>query len=371
MYWNLITYITLLRKQLNHGSTFVVLFTDSIQITPLTTQVALQLGTIQQCNFSFCNFLFRKPKIKNTNDALSEQLILIYTLFKNMLNMETEICWLQFINMEGIFCGNILNCQVSRSASESWLRWQNQFSTKINLLDFECSSLKTRKLLPPANEVWGKVIFLHLFVILFTVGGGMRGCSGGHAWLLRGGVCGCSGGGMHGCSGGMCGCSGGGMHGCSGGHVWLLWGGCAWLLRGGACMVARGACVVAQGGMCGCSWGGAWFFRGGPAWFFPWDTVNERAVRILLECILVNKFNCMIWIEKWNIVGVSNMQQTTKDCYLYEVIKICRFILLHFSQYILQIYEGTSKLLIMVNLLAQSLVWFVYIRCCYFLSESW
>ena len=31
--------------------------------------------------------------------------------------------------------------------------------------------------LPPANEVWGKVIFLHLFVILFT---------GGHAWLPGG-----------------------------------------------------------------------------------------------------------------------------------------------------------------------------------------
>ena len=28
----------------------------------------------------------------------------------------------------------------------------------------------TSKLLPPANEVWGKVIFLHLSVILFTGG---------------------------------------------------------------------------------------------------------------------------------------------------------------------------------------------------------
>ena len=28
--------------------------------------------------------------------------------------------------------------------------------------------------LPPTNEVWGKVIFLHLFVIMFT---------GGHAWF--------------------------------------------------------------------------------------------------------------------------------------------------------------------------------------------
>ena len=97
--------------------------------------------------------------------------------------------------------------------------------------------------LPPANEVWGKVIFLHLFVILFT-GGGMHGSLGGHTWLfgghtwlLLGSVHGCSqggmrdcsgggmrgcsgeGGGMHGCSGGMHGCSGGGMHGCS-------WGAC-------------------------------------------------------------------------------------------------------------------------------------------------
>ena len=47
-------------------------------------------------------------------------------------------------------------------------------------------------LLPPANKVWCKVIFLHLFVILFTGGwvpclvGGMPGpggaCSGGCAW---------------------------------------------------------------------------------------------------------------------------------------------------------------------------------------------
>ena len=27
--------------------------------------------------------------------------------------------------------------------------------------------------LPPANEVWGKVMFLHLCVILFTGGGGL------------------------------------------------------------------------------------------------------------------------------------------------------------------------------------------------------
>ena len=60
-------------------------------------------------------------------------------------------------------------------------------------------------------------------------------------------------GGMHGCSqGGMCGCSGGGMHGC--------FGGCAWLLPGGC---------VGDTTTCG-------------------DTMNERVVRILLECILVH-----------------------------------------------------------------------------------
>ena len=87
--------------------------------------------------------------------------------------------------------------------------------------------------------------------------GGMHGCSGGHAWFFLGGV-----------------------HGCSGGCMWLLMGGgCAWLL---------------QGGMHGCSRGGAWFFLRGGMHGFSWggvhrirrDMVNERAVRILLECIL-------------------------------------------------------------------------------------
>ena len=146
---------------------------------------------------------------------------------------------------------------------------------------------------------WGKVIFSEACVHILSTGGwrhawllgggggicvvapreGMCGCSGAVCMVALGGMCGCLGG-MHGCSGacmvalgGMCGCSGGvcmvalgGMHGCSGGCVIAL-GGHAWLLQGGVC--------------CGCSWGGAWDtmrYR---------DTVNERAVRILLECILV------------------------------------------------------------------------------------
>ena len=93
--------------------------------------------------------------------------------------------------------------------------------------------------LPAANEVWGKVIFSQVSVSLFT--------GGGHAcWeevRMPRRVCMPGG---HACQGGMCG----------GGHVCLV-----------------GGCVA--GGMHG----------GGHAWQERWSL--QRAVRILLECILV------------------------------------------------------------------------------------
>ena len=94
---------------------------------------------------------------------------------------------------------------------------------------------KRTMLLPPANEVWGKVIFLHQFVILFT-GRGAYVVAPGGAWLLRGGVV------------------------APGGHTWLLQGGHAWLLWGGmrGCL---GVCMVLFGGH-------AWFYSGGHAWFY-------------------------------------------------------------------------------------------------------
>ena len=125
---------------------------------------------------------------------------------------------------------------------------------------------------------FAKVMFLQLSVCpqggrAWLLRGGMRGCLGGHAWLLWGGACVVAPGGVCGCSGGVCVVAPGGVHGCS------------W---GGACVVARGDMRGCSGGMHGCSWGGvhgcSW---GGHAWFFPWYMVNERAVRILLECILV------------------------------------------------------------------------------------
>ena len=76
-------------------------------------------------------------------------------------------------------------------------------------------------------------------------------------------------------------CMAGGIHGRGGmhgrGHVWQ--GAC---MAGGVCM-ARGACVAG---------GHAWHTRPPPREILR-DTVNERAVRILLECILVIQlFRC-------------------------------------------------------------------------------
>ena len=70
------------------------------------------------------------------------------------------------------------------------------------------------------------------------------------------------------------------MHGCSGG--------------GGMCGCSQGACMVALGGAHGC-------FGGGRAWdaMRYGDTINERAVRILLECILVTT-KVLIVIRDYN-----------------------------------------------------------------------
>ena len=148
----------------------------------------------------------------------------------------------------------------------------------------------------------------------------------GGAWLLEGACMVAPRGGVHGCSGGgghVWLLQGGGEHAwlLLGRHVWLLLGGCAWLLWGrGACMVAPGGwgcvwlllggCMVATGvhvwllwGTCVVARGHAWLLPGGMhdcsggghAWDTTryGDTVNERAVRILLKCIPVNSSNLM------------------------------------------------------------------------------
>ena len=100
---------------------------------------------------------------------------------------------------------------------------------------------------------------------------------GGHAWFYLGG--------MHGFIRGVCMVLFGGhvwfylggMHGFIGGHAWFYLGGMHGFIRGHAWFYSGGH---------------VWFYLGGHAWFFQFfriqsDTVNEWAVRILLECILV------------------------------------------------------------------------------------
>ena len=124
------------------------------------------------------------------------------------------------------------------------------------------------QLLPPANEVWGKVIFLHVCVILSMGGGGACMVAGGtcvvagvYAWL--------GGGGMHG-GGGAC------VIGGRGHHAWLLGVMHGWW---GSVCGCRGLCMVV---------GGAWLW-GGHAW-------------LLGECIGYDEIRSMsgLYASYWN-----------------------------------------------------------------------
>ena len=147
--------------------------------------------------------------------------------------------------------------------------------------------------------------------------GGMHGCSrgacmvapGGHAWLLQGGHAWLLPGDMHGCSQGAC---------------MVAPRGHAWLLLGGACMVALGgACVVApRGCMCGCSGEvHAWLLPGGHAWDMTryGDMINERVVRILLECILVTNVRVSDTVVKLWFRKISGFYVNQADaCHLSD-----------------------------------------------------
>ena len=78
-----------------------------------------------------------------------------------------------------------------------------------------------------------------------------------------------------------------------GGHAWLLWGGVHGCSQGAGCVVAPG--------------GHAWDttrYR---------DTVNERSVCILLECILVLKlpFVCLITVSKTPVATCALIEGAT------------------------------------------------------------
>ena len=58
--------------------------------------------------------------------------------------------------------------------------FSQEFRDILNLWFYRFTNNTHECLLPPANEVWGKVIFLHLSVILFT-GGGYPGMYTSHS----------------------------------------------------------------------------------------------------------------------------------------------------------------------------------------------
>ena len=129
--------------------------------------------------------------------------------------------------------------------------------------------------------IWGACVVLFRGCVWFYLGG-VHGFIGGHAWFY---------------SGGMCGFIWGACMVLFGGRAWFYFGGHAWFyFRGGMCGFIPGGGMhgfiregvrgfISGGGIHGFILGGwhAWFFR------IQWDTVNERAVRILLECILVTQ----------------------------------------------------------------------------------
>ena len=165
------------------------------------------------------------------------------------------------------------------------LHFAQSHSTKRFLVTtfFLCDILTSKGNHYRLQTKFAKVMFLHVCVCPWEGMHG-RGC----AWQ---GAC------MVGeCAwwGSMCGrraCMTGGVHG--GGHVWQRGS-----MHGRGVFVAVG-CVAGEG-MCdrGCAWwgrcmaggmhGGGMCGRGAcMPWQIPRDTVNERAVCILLECILV------------------------------------------------------------------------------------
>ena len=118
----------------------------------------------------------------------------------------------------------------------------------------------------------------------------------------------------------------GGMHGKEGGHAWQRW----------AC--GGGGRVWQRGGMCG-KGGHVWYAHPRVGYYEIWS-VNARAVRILLECILVscrntneNLFHVKSVIWKW-LPHLCFEVATEKSIDLYRLTskrneRCCKLYFLH------------------------------------------
>ena len=99
--------------------------------------------------------------------------------FKNTIKHQTTFCddKIHIINVVWWY---------PHPTNKSYICFGSKIGRRRNTLRY---SVRSWRLLQPANKVWGKVIFLHLFVILFTGGvwypnmPSSRGvCSWGGAW---------------------------------------------------------------------------------------------------------------------------------------------------------------------------------------------
>ena len=200
---------------------------------------------------------------------------------------------------------------------------------------FEVSKSKFKSYLPPANEVLGKVIVLRLSVILFT-----RGMVSQHALLvvsqhalqaglLGGGIPACLAGDIPACLAGLWGGGSPGPH--PGGKLRGLARGASpgSYLGGISRPIPRGVSDPHPGGSPGPHPGGCVFqhaLRQTPphGWLLP------RAVRILLECILVPvsladpsltpplvqfvSFSFRFWQKSWQIIGFGSEKSCIRHC---------------------------------------------------------
>ena len=116
--------------------------------------------------------------------------------------------------------------------------------------------------------------------------------------------------------------------------------GCEWQ---GACMVVDMCGRGVHGG--GCAW------QGGRAWQILRDTVDERAVRILLECILVRENVHMKFSDHVITIYFSPSSNTNRDenepncitetdsnlnidiCLSFEMVFFCCNVWVHVSNY--------------------------------------
>ena len=137
------------------------------------------------------------------------------------INTSVDLYWkMSFVTPSYFWC-EILECRLWCKTERNRLRKGKQWRIDFLSSNTQWHHWMTSDLLPPANEVWGKVIFLHLSAILFTGEGGIPACLAG----LRGGIPACLASLQAHTKGGSWGVwNGGGLQAHTGGNPSMHWG---------------------------------------------------------------------------------------------------------------------------------------------------